>query len=82
MPVVESAYWVRVKVTEAGSKDNPYHAAIALAWELARQNPGLKFEVAEDKVWAGACHTPGGGSNAAKELQGSDRTSEAYCGIR
>ena len=53
MPVVDSEYWVRVKVTEnmKGTRDNAYYAALALARDLASKNPGLTFEVAEDKVW-------------------------------
>lgn len=76
MPVVTSAYWVRVRVTGDESGVNTYHSALDLAATLAQEHPGLTFEVAEDKVWSSVRYrtdTPGG-NNATQELQESGRT--------
>lgn len=52
VPYRPSEYWVRVRVTDTGSGVETYSAANSLAQRLAEQNPGLTFEVAEDKVWS------------------------------
>jgi hypothetical protein len=67
MSYVPSEYWVRVKVTGDESGANTYHSALDLARKLARQNPGLYFQVAEDKVWSGTVFAPGG-NNGQEEL--------------
>lgn len=68
MPYVPSVYWVRVQVSDSERGHDAYPEAQSLAMRLARQNPGLTFEVMEDKVWAS--HTTGGKSGT-QELQDS-----------
>lgn len=67
MPIVPSEYWVRVRVTGAESGVSTYHSALDLADKLAHQNPGLTFEIAEDKVWASVRTKEE--SNGTQELQ-------------
>jgi hypothetical protein len=53
MGYVPGVYFVRVKVEDKDSKGgHPFHAAQAIAREIAQHYPGLTVEVAEDKVWS------------------------------
>lgn len=63
---VPSEYWVRVKVTGAGGS-GAFGTALALANKLAKDNPGLTFEVTQDKVWMTvSCHASGGNNGQEK----------------